>query len=347
VSITALLFVSLLFTIWFSESPGHSAKIYLSDEQQKLAEDAFERIGPIARFCIDFILEEDRRSIYEDECWAAASQITTAESLRRFVFEGINLNLGEVSQKIFMVRRQEIDDLKCAYVEPISANIEKRIMVTIKMLQQLDRVNLCRTFVSVNATRMIADLFYESLCHARIEEGITLTLMRMKKRMEQTLAHWRFEGEGQAPDFMNMDDDTQKILCLPPNPAVIYESRLASIEPNHLHVPSSRNKVGFDSFIILDSILYFFQLTVADSHEIKTRIMTLLSEYESLDLLPPRKKWRFVFITPPESNVDVKAIFEVETFLEGVEMFSAHLQIGDQMGINAAIPGVPWQPGPG
>lgn len=123
---------------------------------------------------------------------------------------------------------------------------------------------------------------------------------------------------------MNVDD-SEKIIYLPPNPVVIYESRPISVLPNQLYVPRSRNQVGFDSFFLLDSFLYFFKLTVADSHDIKTRIKDLLSGYE--DLLPPKKNWRFVLITPPDCNIDIKATSEVETFLEGMIMYSAHLQV--------------------
>jgi hypothetical protein len=46
-----------------------------------------------------------------------------------------------------------------------------------------------------------------------------------------------------------------------------------------------------------------------------------------MDILPSKTDWRFVFITPPGCEVDVKATSEVENFLEGVKLYSAHLEI--------------------
>ena len=103
-------------------SSFHSAKIRLTNEQQNLVEDAFKRFGPIPRICIDFF--QDRSNPTGSR--AAALQITP-ESLRRFVISCTNLDHdadGEWdARKIFMIRRNDVDDLEKTYVEPISANV--------------------------------------------------------------------------------------------------------------------------------------------------------------------------------------------------------------------------------
>jgi hypothetical protein len=102
---------------------------------------------------------------------------------------------------------------------------------------------------------------------------------------------------------------------------------LTSVEPNHLLVPKARNQVELDSFFILGQFLYLFQFTVANNHDIKKRIEEPLPGL--LNILPPKMNWRFVSITPPGCEVDVKATSEVEQFLEGMTLHSAHLKISE------------------
>lgn len=101
----------------------------------------------------------------------------TRQSLEDSAFEGASLDLDKYSnsESIFLIRRNEVNDLIGAYIEPITSNVEMRLMRFIDGLQQLDRVDLYHTFASLNGTRVIAGLLYESLGHAYIKGGITLT----------------------------------------------------------------------------------------------------------------------------------------------------------------------------
>jgi hypothetical protein len=66
-----------------------------------------------------------------------------------------------------------------------SANVQKKLMMTINTLQQFERIDLYHTFASVNSTRAVAGLLYESLGHVRrLEEGIDLTLKPMVRKKE-------------------------------------------------------------------------------------------------------------------------------------------------------------------
>jgi hypothetical protein len=90
-------------------------------------------------------------------------------------------------------------------------------------------------------------------------------------------------------------------------------------------VPSARNQVAFDSLFQLNEIFYIFQFTVAKSCGIKEGIRDSLSGL--LNTLPTKTNWRFVFIIRPGCEVDVNAIPEVGRFLEGLTVYSAHLEI--------------------
>ena len=298
----------------------HSAKIRLTNEQQGLVENAFERYGPIPRICINYVQDQKKLLSYERRCQAAASQIT-AENLRRFVLDGriLDLAVNPGSHAIFMIRRCEIDDLFETDVEPISAYVEMLLMTAIDRLQRFDRIMLYHIFVDVNATR-VAGLLYKSLGHVYLGEGITLTLKPMVQRKERTHFHWK-SGEEQA----------EKTIVFPFKAAIMYENRPASVQPNRLYIPRTSNQVAFDSFFQVGANIYIFQFTLSNSHDIKIGIKESLSE--QLNILP-KGNWHFVFITPPTCEVDVKATSAVKEILDGVTLYSAHLEIGQQAGFN-------------
>jgi hypothetical protein len=314
----------------------HSAEIVgLTDEQRNAAVANFEDLGPVPRICIHFARDPRLLIDYENHRQAMITGLTS-QSLQHFVLSGGTVNLDAESHAIFLVRRQEVDVLERAYIEPVSEKVEMLLMTTINDLQRLERVNLYHTFASVNTTKMVAGLLYESLGHTLIREGITLTLKPMIKlspSRQRKLFHWKSQGEERTSISMDQDDSEMSVE-FPPETEITYEeSKLKSVEPNHLYVPKARNQVALDSFFKLGGFLYIFQFAVSKKHDIKNGIEVSLSRLQNI--LPPKANWRFVFITPPDCEVDVKSTSVVEEFLEGVTLYSAHLEIERRMKLNA------------
>ena len=183
----------------------HSAKIHgLTNEEQNLAVDSFEISGPIPRICIDFVQDWDELLDYEIRCQDMVAQLTY-HSLRRLVLDGGTLDLDADSHTVFIVRRHEVDNLARAYLEPRSANVERNLMTAINKLQQFEQVNLYHAFASVDSTKAVARLMYESLGHARLQKGITLTLKLAIKRKGRKYFHWNFQHEEPASNSMDLD----------------------------------------------------------------------------------------------------------------------------------------------
>lgn len=70
---------------------------------------------------------------------------------------------------------------------------------------------------------------------------------------------------------------------------------LESLEPNVFYVPHGTNQSAVDPFILVDGFLYIFQMTIQPIHAINHGLVDSANSYD----FPPRSKWRFVFITPP------------------------------------------------
>jgi hypothetical protein len=96
-------------------------------------------------------------------------------------------------------------------------------------------------------------------------------------------------------------------------------------------VPQARNRVAFDSFILVDSVLHILQFTVAPRHGIKEGLVDFFSQDAFIDRLPPEKSnWRFVFVIPTGNEFTCKKIVNprLTTFLNGVQFYSAQLDPG-------------------
>jgi hypothetical protein len=198
-----------------------------------------------------------------------------------------------------------------------------QLMGTIDKLQRLQRIELYHNFASLDATKIVAGMVYESMGHTLLKEGVTLILNPMIKSVQRKLHHWKSRSRGQASNSMDLDDSVT--ISLPSGTPFIFEGRLTSFMPNCLYVPKARNHVAFGSLFQLGVDLYIFQFTVAKTHDIKIRIEESLSGMQNI--LPPKRNWRFVFITPPDCEVDVNARSEVDEFLREVTLYSAHLEI--------------------
>ena len=101
-----------------------------------------------------------------------------------------------------------------------------------------------------------------------------------------------------------------------------------SVEPNRLCVPKARNQDALELFFRLGTYFYIFQLSTVKSHDIKNGIEE--SSSKMMTILPPKTSCRFVFITPPDYEVDVKPTTEVEQFFGGVTLYPAPLDIDQQ-----------------
>ena len=117
----------------------------LTNEQQNIAEANFEKLGPIPRLCIDFVEDPSLLIDYENRYQAMATSLTY-DNIRHFVLQCGTLDLDAKSHTMFIIRRNEVDDLQRRHLEPISANAKMQLMVAINALERFDRVNLCHCF---------------------------------------------------------------------------------------------------------------------------------------------------------------------------------------------------------
>jgi len=121
----------------------YSAEICsLTSEEQNVAEANFEELGPIPRLCINFAKDPDLRRDYEIARRTVISRLTP-QNFRNFITGAAGfLDLDGQSHTIIIVKCTKLDDLREAYVDVISADVEMRVMATINKMKRArpDRV---------------------------------------------------------------------------------------------------------------------------------------------------------------------------------------------------------------
>ena len=79
------------------------------------------------------------------------------------------------------------------------------------------------------------------------------------------------------------------------------EDGLESLRPNVLYIPRVTNHTAINLFILADDFIYFFQTTVASTHDINHLLIDVAKKLH----FPGMYKCRFVFIMPPNLALTV------------------------------------------
>src|SRR6266436_439479 len=138
----------------------------------------FEEIGPTPRICIDFLLNDSERELYEAEL-ATAIHGLSLDTLTKLALNIPTLDLQEVSHKIILVSRMQNSEL--AQITPITSYVKSRLVRKLQDEERNRRLRFYSDLERVPGGRALAGLIYESLAHQMFEVNISLHLMPMVK----------------------------------------------------------------------------------------------------------------------------------------------------------------------
>jgi hypothetical protein len=125
---------------------------------------------------------------------------------------------------------------------------------------------------------------------------------------------------------MHDEQQVSSTIDFQPADVVEYEgSPRGNIQEGVFYIPKSSNQVALDSFIRFHDFFYIFQISIASKHPIKRGIVSFFS---GLGALPPKDRWRFVFVIPSGNNISCPQPrrADLTQFLEGIEFFSAEFR---------------------
>ncbi|KIL64152.1 hypothetical protein M378DRAFT_178977 [Amanita muscaria Koide BX008] len=124
-------------------------------------DEIFDELGPVARLCVD--KEPNELARYRIELQEAITKITTGD-IKKLIDEASGLTMDAVSQKIFLLRRQQRDDIHSrAVVAPITDSIKSRLSNQFRHLQRAELVHLCQFCEKGPGSMRIAGIFYDAI----------------------------------------------------------------------------------------------------------------------------------------------------------------------------------------
>ncbi len=281
----------------------------------------FEEIGPTPRICIDFLLNDSERELYEAEL-ATAIHGLSLDTLTKLALNIPTLDLQEVSHKIILVSRMQ--DSELAQITPITSYVKSRLVRKLQDEERNRRLRLYSDLERIPGSRALAGLIYESLVHQVFEVNINLHLIPMVKlgglTAERKLPQWHSSHQ----PLDNHALETLRDGALHQTVNIQFTlSTMGECQGNNpditqgiYYVPKSQNQVGFDSFIYArDGFLYIFQFTISSNRGINPKMIPFFERNPSL----PMEKWRFVFIIPSGLTIACPQ----SRGLGGMKLFSA------------------------
>ena len=314
-----------------------SAPFLAPDRPLPDIEEIFDRLGPTPRLCFG-----DERSLFDhkeglDKALAGLS----LDYLEKLASRINDLELDAVSHTIIVLRRSttDVEPLNSkVYIELASHFIASEVARWMRALKCHELVSLFNRYNALPVTRKMSGDIFEAYCHVIFSMRIKFDFVSMvrigehptvrERRMPQWhSSHTEFSGSAQPQALEVLRAGASRAsLNMYPSRVVDYDSteiaRGLHIEANVYYIPIKTSQPGIDSFILHDKTLYFFQMTVSDTHSISDKFYPFLN---SLKGLPPNSNWCFIFVKPPGKIL----ICPVPTSAEllGLDLYSAEVEV--------------------
>lgn len=191
-----------------------------------------------------------------------------------------------------------------ATVSPITPSIKSRLANHFRTLEHREQIRLFKYFSEVPQSRELAAVFFEAACQRCLRDGVTLEIVRMVRPTSSPRgtnpSRWYSSHlfiDTTLEPYRQLALQERQSFSIPRYLAVeeYPKSGPSSITSNVIYVPELPNQAGLNSFIVINGILYMFQFTVVEEHEIKPGLVDFFSNYTEL---PSMENWRFIFILP-------------------------------------------------
>lgn len=298
----------------------------LTEDQRILSQEVFLRDGPTPRLCIDYVKDPHALEEHRDTVMREISHLTM-DDLFSTVRMGETLD-ADLSHSIFLVKRQNVDNLHKFTIEPISPYVRQLLKKELMNAEWKERLQAYRLTTRVKNSRFLAGLFFESLAQLQLQDMVSLNLVPMELRASE---RGNDKWESQTISSTSTANPYFWIKFKPTDTVEYDRSEPSELQANVLYVPMSSHQVGFDSFVLVGRYLYLFQFLIAASHDIKEGTVTFLSQ-PALETLR-EAEWRFVFVVPPGSGIvcPQSNMAKLETFWTRTSFFTAEIDIEKQV----------------
>ena len=252
----------------------------------------YNQFGPTARICFEIPKRKSHLNKHQHRFEAALSSVSS-KVLREIIAEIFDIDKADIYLTILLLKRLPGDDFSLATVEIITPTAKTAVRDQLGREPYTQRYGFYRDLASVDVSRRIVGIVYESLAQNRLLDA-TLDLFPMVQRTpdgpgpRKKLPRW----------YSNHGDDASSLAIHIPSANIVtctFVLKPDPIENNVFYARKSHQAAAVHSFIMYGNRLYIFQFTNVTEHDINEDILSFFSQAS----LPPRKNWYFVFIIPP------------------------------------------------
>lgn len=313
-----------------------SAKLYSNTLDSKLIDDIYDRFGPTPRLCIRTASDSVAWATHEHETSRALDALTL-QSFQGLIFKPQDLGMDDLSHKLCLVKRQNIDDVRSMpYVTHITDHIRSRIAIRMRDLDSLQQVDLYRD-LACTPSRGAAGHIFESFCQQHFQRRILINyvpMIRLTGHDGQRNHQWHTSHH--PVEDQNLEKSRQnalhRMVTLDVHPSNICEYNDQDVQgliltPDVYYIPSTQNAVAIDSFIYHDRYLYLLHFTNSQEHKTNLDFMSRFTQFPNF---PPRSKWRLIFIVPDDVEV-LTCPYSRNPELQTLELFSSKVNIEDYL----------------
>ena len=300
--------------------------------------DTYDRFGPTPRLCLENAGSPGDLEDYADDICGVLEEVTVQDltNLAKLVKKGKNdLDMDAFSHKIVLIRREKIDDFRSAVlVEPITDYIRSKLAIHMRALSSRENFKTFEAFYNNASLKGMSGVLFENILHDYFRRKISIgyvPMVRLDENDGMRKPKWHSShspiARGQSESLRQDASNDVKTLRVDPSDYCEYddESLALSLEEDVYYVPTISNEVAFDSFICHGGFLYIFQFTVSEDHDIKEGLITRFTQLSS-ERLPPREKWRFIFIIPNGTKT-LECPYRTE--LQGLRLYSSQIVMKD------------------
>jgi hypothetical protein len=262
----------------------------------------------------------------------AAILYITVDRLQKLAKSALGLSSDSVWDKLCLLSRQRRDDVSSLeVVTPISHSIKSRLSIQFRDLDLGELVHLY--FEWLRESKGIAGILYEAIVQSYLRDGKFLEVFPMVtlevKKEEETQHKWYsshilIHNRALEASRRKALNQWRRVDIHSTHIHEYTDDGLQSIEPNTLYIPEATNQKALDSFILLDGLLYIFQIAVGPKHDIDQGLINVADQFS----FPPMDRWCFVFIVPPNTTLTVSRPWRLA--LRDLSLYSAVVECGLQ-----------------
>ncbi|KAF8524690.1 hypothetical protein BU17DRAFT_42824 [Hysterangium stoloniferum] len=272
---------------WTLDELEKAAQLYPNQKLEDIRE-RYHNAGPSARICLTFS-PMDIQNFYNSRT-ALIDNANTAESLAKLIRASNAFSMDEFSHQICVIRRPDHNMMHSYTVNSATDFVHQALRLRLWILDEHEVLKMMRQFSRLSSGGSFGFLF-EAHFQKVFAKGVNIDAKRM----------FRASYKGSCWHSAFLDTNFDFSLRITPVKTIVYDHTVTRpdkqlvIREDCYYIPRVNNAVGIDSLILHRGYLYLFQFTSGSKHDIKPGLQGTLDKFAGV---PPREKWRFIFIVP-------------------------------------------------